>query len=236
MKKTSKSAKTAGGAASKRRVHAKSIERRQRILDAAAKALAEYGYAEAKLSDIAKDAGTHAGSLYYYFSSRDELVKEVLRTALDKMYKYEQFIEVEMDRYSPLHGVFAFVRLLLEKSSSSNDFYYRAFMRNADQLPQNIHNELRAHRHQMRLTIARLLLEAQAVGQVSLRIDPDITAQFIIGAATWAISWYKPSGRYNVNEVSELFIDLIRRGIEGKRPRHDRGNSVAPRRRKSRID
>jgi TetR/AcrR family transcriptional regulator, cholesterol catabolism regulator len=217
VNKTSKSAKNAGGTTSKKRVHAKSIERRQRILDAAAKALAEYGYAEAKLSDIAKDAGTHAGSLYYYFSSRDELVKEVLHSALDKMYKYEQFIEVEMNRYSPLDGVFAYVRLLLEKSSSSHDFYYRAFMRNADQLPQDIHNELRTHRHQMRLTIARLLSEAQTVGQVSLRIDPDVTAQFIIGAATWAISWYKPSGRYNVNEISELFTDLIRGGIEGKK-------------------
>ena len=68
----------------------------------------------------------------------------------------------------------------------------------------------------MRLTIARLLSQAQSTGQVSSRIDPDLTAQFIIGAATWAISWYKPSGRCSVDEVSELFIDLICRGIQGK--------------------
>ena len=219
MSKTRKAARENRPARSKKRVHSKSIERRQRILDAAAKALAEDGYAEAKLSDIARDAGTHAGSLYYYFSSRDELVKEVLRAALDKMYKYEQFIEGEMSRHAPLDGVFAFVRLLLEKSSASNDFYYRAFMRNADQLPQDIHNELRTHRHQMRLTIARLLSQAQALGQVSARIDPDVTAQFIIGAATWAISWYKPSGRYSVDEISALFTDLIRKGIESRKAR-----------------
>lgn len=215
MKKIRQSAKRGGKTVSIRRVHAKSIERRQRILDAAAKALAEHGYAEAKLSDIAREAGTHAGSLYYYFASRDELVKEVLHVAIDRMYKYGQFIDAELNRYPPLEGVLAYVRLMLARSSESNDFYYRAFMRNADQLPQHILNEIRNHRHRMRLTIARLLLAAQAAGQVSARIDPDVTAQFIIGAATWALSWYKPSGRYNVNEISELFIGLIRSGIDG---------------------
>ena len=48
---------------SNRRVHSKSIERRQRILDAAARALAEHGYSAAKLADIAQEAGTHAGSM-----------------------------------------------------------------------------------------------------------------------------------------------------------------------------
>ena len=61
----------------------KSERTRQRILDAAAEVLAERGYAEARLTDIAARAGMQAGSLYYHFSSRDELVGEILRLGIE---------------------------------------------------------------------------------------------------------------------------------------------------------
>src|SRR3954451_4366808 len=61
----------------------KSERTRQRILDAAAEVLDERGYAEARLTDIAAGAGMQAGSLYYHFSSRDELVGEILRLGIE---------------------------------------------------------------------------------------------------------------------------------------------------------
>src|SRR3954469_8554847 len=60
----------------------KSERTRQRVLDAAAEVLAERGYTEARLADIAARAGMQAGSLYYHFASRDELVAEILRLGI----------------------------------------------------------------------------------------------------------------------------------------------------------
>ncbi|MSW20533.1 MAG: TetR family transcriptional regulator [Actinobacteria bacterium] len=53
----------------------KSERTRTRILDAAAAVFSEQGYG-ARLSDIARHAGIQTGSLYYHFSSREELVDE----------------------------------------------------------------------------------------------------------------------------------------------------------------
>src|SRR5262245_1511937 len=61
----------------------KSERTRQRILDAAAEVLAERGYADARLTDIAGRAGMQAGSLYYHFASREELVGEILRLGIE---------------------------------------------------------------------------------------------------------------------------------------------------------
>src|SRR5213592_3475696 len=61
----------------------KSERTRKRILDGAAEVLAERGYADARLADIAARAGMQAGSLYYHFSSRDELVGEILRLGIE---------------------------------------------------------------------------------------------------------------------------------------------------------
>src|ERR1700710_1838002 len=62
----------------------KATATRQRILDAAAKVFRHNGYTGTRLSDIATAANTQAGSLYYHFTSREDLVREVLRVAQER--------------------------------------------------------------------------------------------------------------------------------------------------------
>jgi TetR/AcrR family transcriptional regulator, cholesterol catabolism regulator len=56
----------------------KSSRTRRRILDAGAAALRRDGYAAVTLKDVAALAGLQAGSLYYHFGSKEEIVEEVL--------------------------------------------------------------------------------------------------------------------------------------------------------------
>jgi AcrR family transcriptional regulator len=204
-------------ARSNRRVHSKSIERRQRILDAAARALAEDGYAEAKLSDIAQEAGTHAGGLYYYFQSREDLVMEVLLTSLGRMSEFFDSLEDGNVQLSPLDRILAFVRLVIEQTLAPDDYYFRAYMRNGNQVPDNMREVLKTRRQRMRRTLAKLLREAQAAGQIPAGINTSVAAQFIIGATNWVGMWYEPTGPYSVDKITETFVDLILHGLLGKR-------------------
>jgi AcrR family transcriptional regulator len=196
-----------------RRVHSKSIERRQRILDAAARALAEVGYSEAKLSDIAQEAGTHAGSLYYYFPSREDLVKEVLVTSLDRISEFSDSLDTA--QLSALDRVLAFMRLLVEQTLSPDDHYFRAYLRNGNQVPEAIHSVLQTRRHRMRHTLARLIEEAQAAGQISTRTNATIAAQFLIGATNWVNIWYEPSGPHGIDKIVADFVELTLNGLRG---------------------
>ncbi|WP_205697399.1 TetR family transcriptional regulator [Conexibacter sp. SYSU D00693] len=63
---------------------AKGARTRRRILDAAAEAFAERGYAATSLADVAGAAGMQAGSLYFHFAAKDALVEEVLAEALER--------------------------------------------------------------------------------------------------------------------------------------------------------
>ena len=203
---------------SSRRVHSKSIERRQRILDAAARALAEHGYSAAKLADIAQEAGTHAGSLYYYFPSREDLMKEVLLTSLDRMSEYSDSLEADA-HLSPLDRVLAFVRLVIDQTVQPDDHYLRAYMRNGSQVPEDIRKVLQTRRQRMRRTLTRLLSEAQAANQIPAHVDTNVAALFIIGATSWVGMWYQPTGPYSVAKITESFIDLVLHGVvEAKGP------------------
>src|SRR2546426_11921690 len=61
----------------------KSARTRRRILDAGASAFRRDGYASVTLKDIAVLAGLQAGSLYYHFRSKEEIVENVLEVGLD---------------------------------------------------------------------------------------------------------------------------------------------------------
>jgi AcrR family transcriptional regulator len=64
-------------------VETKAARTRRRILAAAAAELTQHGYAATSLRRIAEAAGLQLGSLYFHFTTKDELLTEVMRDAVD---------------------------------------------------------------------------------------------------------------------------------------------------------
>lgn len=62
---------------------ARAVERREQLLDAAARVLAQRGYAEAQMEEIAAAADTSKGGLYFHFPTKEALVAAVIGRAGD---------------------------------------------------------------------------------------------------------------------------------------------------------
>jgi AcrR family transcriptional regulator len=60
-------------------------ERRQAILDAALDEFAAAGFAAARLDDVAKRAGVAKGTIYLYFSDKESLFHELVRSMLSPL-------------------------------------------------------------------------------------------------------------------------------------------------------
>jgi TetR/AcrR family fatty acid metabolism transcriptional regulator len=58
--------------------------RRAQIIDCAIEAIAELGFAQASLAQIAKRAGVSTGVILYYFAGKDDLIGEVIRHVFAK--------------------------------------------------------------------------------------------------------------------------------------------------------
>jgi TetR/AcrR family transcriptional regulator, fatty acid metabolism regulator protein len=71
------------------------VARRAQIAGCAAEAIAEVGYADASMAEIARRAGVVKSVVSYHFSDRAELMGEVLRIA---MATYATFMEPRMAR------------------------------------------------------------------------------------------------------------------------------------------
>ncbi len=63
-----------------------SKERKQEILEAAAKVISERGLCDTRIVDVAKQAGASAALVMYYFESKDRLLTEALTFTDDRFY------------------------------------------------------------------------------------------------------------------------------------------------------
>jgi AcrR family transcriptional regulator len=61
-------------------------QRREQMLRAALEVIAERGYPETRITDVATQAGTSAALVIYYFKTRDQLLTEAIRFSEDAWY------------------------------------------------------------------------------------------------------------------------------------------------------
>jgi AcrR family transcriptional regulator len=73
------------------RVQANSVgtadQRREQMLRAALDVIAERGYAESRIADVAERAGTSPALVIYYFKTKDQLLTEAIRFSEDSWYE-----------------------------------------------------------------------------------------------------------------------------------------------------
>jgi AcrR family transcriptional regulator len=62
--------------------------RRRAMLQAAAELIAERGFGETRIADVAKRAGTSSGLVIYYFGTRDRLLVDALRFSEEAYYDF----------------------------------------------------------------------------------------------------------------------------------------------------
>jgi AcrR family transcriptional regulator len=190
----------------------KSLIKKEKILSAAAKIFCSKGYAETTLSDIAAEADTLAGSLYYHFSSKDAIVEEVLNLGTSRV------AQLVMDRVDQLPVALSkteclktALRLHLSLSMDRDDFAL-AYWKIIDQVP----GDLRArHAHKPRAYgrfFQKLFSEAQEAGELRTDIDARMATLLILGSTLYAIDWFDQEGRYSIDDLADMLFVMIFEG------------------------
>lgn len=100
-------------------------ERRLALLKAAFREVAEKGFSEVTLDDIARRAGVSKGVTLYYFDSKEDLFREVFAWLIDSIHaRMREAVAREDD---PVAQVRALVALIFP-SPSKNRAFFRAFV------------------------------------------------------------------------------------------------------------
>lgn len=60
-------------------------DKRERILDAAERVFAKHGFYNARVAEIARDAGVADGTIYLYFKSKDDLLISLFESRMERV-------------------------------------------------------------------------------------------------------------------------------------------------------
>lgn len=187
--------------------------KRKQILDAAAKVLARRGYAGTMLSEVAEEAGTQPGSLYYHFDSREELIEEVLHEGVSLSFaRARAVVEALPADSSALQRLEAALRAHLKFQLVESD-YARAVVRSIGQYPEDMWKRVNEKFRAYGKFFDGLIAAAMKNGELDPEVDRSALRMLIIGAANWAPEWYRPDASSTVEEISDLLVRLLLRGV-----------------------
>lgn len=193
----------------------KSEQTRQRILEAAAHLFRERGYAHTRISDIAKAAGMHAGALYYYFDSREDMVEQVMLLSTTRIITtVEAALAVLPAGASYREKITAAIAAHLFHVLSRDPFT-GAFARVHTQVSPELRERYISHVRDYGRLWNGLLIGARDAGELRDDLDLDVMRLTLLGSLNWILEWFR-EGRSTPEELAE---QVSRTFFEGNGPR-----------------
>jgi TetR/AcrR family transcriptional regulator, fatty acid metabolism regulator protein len=187
-------------------------DKRERILDAAVRVFAKKGFHATRVSEVAKAAGVADGTIYLYFKSKDELLVSLFEDRVERLLtfmqtelpgtataseKLKRIIELQLGLLEGERDLAEVITVILRQSTKlMKEYAAPKFSAYLD-------------------TIARVIAEGQASGELRPDLTPHLVARAIFGALdgitmTWALG---KADRGGLVRASGQLAELVLRGL-----------------------
>ncbi|MEE9243961.1 MAG: TetR family transcriptional regulator KstR2 [Mycobacterium sp.] len=185
--------------------------RRNELLALAATMFAQRGLRATTVRDIADSAGILSGSLYHHFSSKEEMVDEVLRGFLDWLFaRYEQIVATEPNPLERLKGLFMASFEAIENRHAEVVIYQDEAKRLAEQKRFAYVDE--RNREQRKMWV-EVLNQGISQGYFLPDVDVDLVYRFIRDTTWVSVRWYQPGGPLTAEQVGQQYLAIVLGGI-----------------------
>ncbi len=185
---------------------------RKHILDAAAKLFAEHGYVATTMRDIAEETGIKAGSIYYHFSAKEQLLDEVMRIGVERVFDQ---VKIAVNSLPPESSVRAKLAAAIHAhlfSALALGHYTKVNIRCTNTLPEAIRQHYKRTRRPYERYWRQLIQAGVDNGEIEASQDSLSCSLYIFGFMNWTIEWYR-EGKFDLEEVSRRYADTLFDGI-----------------------
>lgn len=181
------------------------------VLEEAIHVISERGYAATSIQEVADRVGVLKGSLYHYFSSKEELLFRILEQSHEEITAIA--VEVSGLDLSPFEELLEYVR--------RSSLWFIANVQRANIFFTEMRN-LTGDRLQAAKTWGRafeshlqgLVIAAQENGQIRTDQDPRLVTRFVIGSVNNVRNWPSRSGRkFPADEIAAALVALVRSAL-----------------------
>jgi AcrR family transcriptional regulator len=189
------------------------LDRRSKVLAAAASLFAERGYSGTSLNDISSFAGIAKPTLYHYFGSKAEILDEILsdyiRTLLTAV---EDPARAALPPTERLLGVMTDIISTIETHRG----HVRSFFEHLPHLPPERRHAIARDQDRYATLVEDILRDGERDGSMAFA-DVRLTRLGIFGMCSWTYQWYRPGGRHEPAVIARLLWELCLSGLRAPR-------------------
>ena len=177
---------------------------------------AERGLRATTVRDIADSAGILSGSLYHHFSSKEEMVDELLRGFLDWLFdRYQEIVATEPNPLERLRGLFMASFEAIEHRHAQVVIYQDEAKRLSSHAQFDF---VEARNKEQRKMWVDVLNQGIEQGYFRPDIDVDLVYRFIRDTTWVSVRWYQPGGPLTAEQVGQQYLAIVLGGITAEGP------------------
>ena len=188
----------------------------QRILEAAVEVIAEHGFFNARVADIAQRAGVADGTIYLYFKSKDQILMAAISNAFGA---FLELARAEVKSASEPRDQLRRLALLHLTSLGSNRNLAIVFQ---TELRQSARFLAQFSQHQLKQyfdLIREVVRKGQDQGVFRGDLSDKIVANCFFGSLDEMVtSWLLGERDYSLPGAADAVVDVILGGVETRRP------------------
>lgn len=188
------------------------IRMKDKILQTSLTLFDQKGYRETSIQDIVDSLGVTKGTFYYYYSSKEELLKAICLAYIENLVQHQEEIihHPTKTNTEKLHDIIYMLLDRIERERNEARIFFRE-MRN---IKEEHIEEIKQIRNQFRLNYQKVLEDGIKNGEFKANAHPNILALGILGITNWSYYWYSSEGEMSVEELTRLYLDFILHGIK----------------------
>ncbi|KRV49853.1 TetR family transcriptional regulator [Wenjunlia vitaminophila] len=186
-----------------------------RLLAVATRLFAAQGFERTSVQEIVDAAGVTKGAMYHYFSSKDDLIREIYRRLLGLQTRsLERIADGPGTAAQRLREATADV--VVSTLAHLDDGV--VLMHSLHLLAPHIRAQVRAERRRYHERFRALVAEGQREGSVRADISPDLATHHFFGAVHHLGTWYRSDGALRPRQIGEGLAEMFLNGIAVQRP------------------
>ncbi|POZ58234.1 HTH-type transcriptional repressor KstR2 [Lysinibacillus sphaericus] len=183
---------------------------KQRIVDASVVLFQQDGYHNVTVERIVEYIGASKGGFYHNFKSKDELLYEVHDVFISYVIKQSQ---EAYDKYdTPIQRLCAMLQTLTQVFDVYQS-HITVFYEESRSLSEEYSAIIHKKRDQYRDILQKVIEEGQQTKDFRAELPCTIVTMAIVGMINWTYMWFKQTGPLTMEEITEVFTDMILRAI-----------------------
>jgi TetR/AcrR family transcriptional regulator, cholesterol catabolism regulator len=179
---------------------------RDRIIETSLRLFEASGFHKVTVDQIVKESQASKGGFYHNFKSKDELLYIIHDHFIT--YVLEQGQKANEQCNTPTERLRAIIKsfvTMIDIYKSEVTIFYEDY---AYLAPEYL-NEIKIKRDRYQQLVFKVIQDGMECGEFRKELPVPIISMAIFGMVNWTYKWYKQNGQYSIEEIADIYADII---------------------------